>query len=120
MLYAVPAAGGEACVTASERRSLKLFFLGYYIYIYIFLLLLLLSWGEGGLFSNRSLIPLMGSKICAEEAENARNLSLFDAFLASRVRLTAELAPPTTFFFLVRLFAAFGSFVLFAPPPRPS
>lgn len=47
---------------------------------------------EGGLFSNRSLIPLMVYKICAEEAENARK-SLFGVFLGSRVRLTAELAP---------------------------
>lgn len=73
---------GEARVTASERRSLKLF-LGCYNFFF---------YSERGLFSNRSLIPLMGFKICAEEAENARK-TLFDVFLGSRVRLTAELAP---------------------------
>lgn len=57
-----------------------------------FWVIIIFFFSEGGLFSNRSLIPLMGYKICAEEAGNARK-SLFDVFLASRVRLTAELAP---------------------------
>lgn len=72
---------GEACVY-SKRAAQPQAFSG----------LLEFFFSEGGLFSNRSLIPLMVYKICAEEAENARK-SLFDVFLGSRVRLTAELAP---------------------------
>lgn len=69
----------------------------------------------GGQLSNRSLIPLMGYKICAEEAENACK-SLFDVFLASRVRLTAELAPRTTFLFVFLRVSGLSCYL--ATPPN--